>query len=160
MNKRYPFSGSTRNLYLFGGGSLLTVGLVLLLVGLAVLFDNSGMRTRSVLHVALLLTGGGILLLSSSAVPLKAFARSRTAQIELTEAALVWSHSEHGCSVAWHDIEDVSDSPTQLFIGLKAGKGTVTIPAEYEDFSDLVASVKEFRRRRTLTNPYLAPEGL
>ncbi len=157
--KRYPISANILQTYTGAGFALIGVSVlsilftVILLCSLGSMSGDSGGSHHTTVRVRSGGTGGGgglLMLLGmlgvgicagwGARVPFRRAAEARGSYIELDGERFLWvKTSSEQVTIPWREVKDVYSTDTTLHI---AGGTKAEVPAEFEDFEDLVATVK------------------
>lgn len=146
MQKIFGFDPRTRLLY-FGAIVVLALGGILLVVaGVGGIFMADRVREQNSAYGVLIM---GVLMLLGAGAPFHGWRRGGRSRIIVTQDELIYEDDGVPRSIAWTDIEDLSDMSTYVTLGLRDKQGSLTLPNSFESFPELVAEIRQRARIRS-----------
>lgn len=149
MRKIYGFSPQTRMLYF--GAVIVMVSLGLLLITLGLTADTSSYRRSRARSNGFVVCMVGLLAIVGAGAPFQGWRKGSRSRLMITEEALIYEDDGQEKTYLWTDIADVSDMGTYLHLGMKSKGGSVMIPSHFENYPEMVEEIREHARIRPLS---------
>lgn len=150
--KSFDFAPGTRLLYFLAVVTLVLLGGIFILVGVASALEQPERRSyraqRQQTEFAVVLAVAGIGLIAGAAAPFRGWKRSGRSRVVLTDDELILEEAGDERRVAWRDIAELSEVGTSLELVLRDRQGSLLIPRSYESFDELIEEIRTRARVR------------
>ncbi|MCE7872352.1 hypothetical protein DYH09_18505 [bacterium CPR1] len=151
--KSFDFAPGTRLLYFLAVVTLVVVGGLLIVVGVATMMEppiSRGYRARQQhTQAGVVWAVMGVALIAGAAAPFRGWRRSGRSRVVLTEEELIFEEAGGERRVRWRDIGELSEVGTSLELVLRDRQGSLFIPRSYESFDELIEEIRTRARLRS-----------
>ncbi len=149
--KSFDFAPGTRLLYFLAVVTLVLLGGLLVVVGVATLMErpeSRGYRARQQTQAGAVWAVMGVFMVAGAAAPFRGWKRSGRSRVVLTDEELIFEEGGSERRVSWRDIADLSEVGTSLELVLRDRQGSLHIPRSYENFDELIEEIRTRARVR------------
>lgn len=144
---RFGIAKETLRIYTTAGVSMIVLGVLSMLIGIILVMADLSVkssyrrRSTSTGTLGIISLFGGAALAFGARVPLQRMSEAKENYVELSDDSVTCLETGLKRCIRYFDVVDVTQTETSFILSTN-GKGQITITNEYENFEEIVATIR------------------